>query len=137
MSRFKFAALLSVALSAAACHDNVSPPLPTTPSPPSVTDTFSGTLTLNGASTYAFSVSGLGFVYATLTSITDSSAIVGLSLGTWNGAACATVIANDQATQGTVVTGTVAGLGTLCARVYDTSGKVVSPLDYQITVTHP
>ena len=58
------------------------------------------------------------------------------TIGTWNGISCTIILANDNALQGTTVTGTASGVGTLCARVYDV-GKVTSPLDYQITVIHP
>lgn len=135
MSRFKFAALLAVTLSAAACSKSTTAPTTTTTAT-NVTDTFNGTLNRNGATNFQFSVSAAGFVYATLTSVADGTTVVGLSLGTWNGTSCAVVLANDQAAQGTTVTGSVTGIGTLCARVYDV-GKVVDPLDYQVTVVHP
>ena len=134
MSRFPLAAIVAAVLFNSACSN--TPTTPTTPTATTVTDTFSGTLSRNGASSYAFSVATAGFVYATLTSVADSTAIVGLSLGTWTGTSCTVVLSNDQAVQGTTVTGSVTGLGTLCARVYDV-GKVASPLDYQITVVHP
>ena len=135
MSRFKLAAAMAVMLSAAACSKSTATSPTTTPAA-NVTDTFTGTLTRNGATNFQFSVSAAGFVYATLSSVADSSTVVGLSLGTWNGTSCAVVLANDQAAQGTTVTGSVTGIGTLCARVYDV-GKVVDPLDYQVTVVHP
>ena len=134
MSRFPLAALVAAVLFSSACSN--TPTTPTTPTATTVTDTFSGTLNRNGASSYAFSVSAAGFVYATLTSVADSTTVLGLSLGTWTGTSCTVVLSNDQAVQGTTVTGSVTGLGTLCARVYDV-GKVASPLDYQITVVHP
>lgn len=135
MSRFKLAAAMALMLSATACSKSTVTSPTTTPTT-SVTDTFAGTLTRNGATNFQFSVSAAGVVYATLTSVADSSTVVGLSLGTWNGTSCAVVLANDLAAQGTTVTGSVTGIGTLCARVYDV-GKVVAPLDYQVTVVHP
>ena len=137
MSRFTIAAMLVAALSAAGCSNNTTTS-PTTPTVTPVTDTFTGTLTHNGASSFAFSVSAGGLVYASLTSVADPSVVVGLSLGTWNtgSSSCTTVIANDGALQGTTITASATGIGTLCARVYDV-GKVVDPLDYQITITHP
>ena len=134
MSRFSLAALVAAVLFNSACSN--TPTTPSTPTTTTVTDTFSGTLSRNGASSYAFSVAAAGFVYATLTSVADSTTVVGLSLGTWTGTSCTVVLSNDQAVQGTTVTGSVTGLGTLCARVYDV-GKVASPLDYQVTVVHP
>jgi hypothetical protein len=129
---------VALALAGSACSDDTttSTPLPTTPTP-SVTDTFTGTLTRNGASTFGFSANAPGYVYAALTSIADASVPVGLSLGTLNSTGgCSIVLSNDNAVQGTLITGSVTAAGNLCARVYDV-GKVVNPLDYQITVTHP
>ncbi len=110
-----------------------------TPQPATVTfpDGATATLTPNGAATYPFVSQTLGTVTATLTTLAaDSGVTVGLSIGTWNGTSCQTIIANDKAVQGTVVTGTVTSAGTLCARVYDASG-LSAPVDYQITVVHP
>ena len=135
MRRFSLAAMVAAVLFNSACSNSPTAATTTT-TPETVTDTFSGTLTHNGASSYAFSVSAAGLVYATLTSVADSTTLVGLSLGTWTGTSCTVVLSNDQAVQGTTVTGSVTGIGTLCARVYDV-GKVGNPLDYQVTVVHP
>jgi len=135
MSRFTLAALVAAALSMSACGSN-TPTTPSTPVVPStVTDTFSGTLSTNGASSFPFSVSAAGAVYLTLTSVADTSIAVGMSLGTWNGTVCSAILSNDAAIQGAAITGSATNIGNLCARVYDV-GKVVSPLDYQITVVH-
>jgi hypothetical protein len=139
MSRFTLAGIVAFTLVAAACSDNTptTPTTPITPTTPTVTDTFTGTLTKNGASTFGFSANAAGYIYAALTSVADTSVAVGLALGTLNSAgACAIVIANDAAVQGTTVTGSATAAGNLCARVYDV-GNVVTPLAYQITVTHP
>lgn len=140
MSRFTLAGLVALALSAGACGNSTSSSTTTTTTSPTtsttVTDTFSGTLTRNGASSFAFSVSARGVILATLTSLADSTAVVGLSLGTWSGSSCTVVLSNDQAVQGASITGAASGVGTLCARVYDV-GKSTTPLDYQITVVHP
>lgn len=136
MSRFPLAVLVASALFVSACSNSPTTPTTTTTTT-SVTDTFSGTLNPNGASSFPFSVAAQGFVYATLTSVADQTTIVGMSLGTWNGTACSTSgIQNDQAVQGATITGSVSGVGTLCVRVYDV-GKVVGALDYQVTVVHP
>ena len=136
MIRFKLEALVAVVLSAAACNKTTTPIAPTVTPPVSVTDTCAGTLSKNGATNFQFSVSSAGSVFATFSSVADPSTVVGLSLGTWNGTTCAVILANDQAAHGTTVTGLVTGIGTLCTRVYDV-GKVVDPLDYQVTVVHP
>ena len=138
MSRFKFAATLAIALSAAACSNNntVTAPTPTT-TPVSVTDTFNGTLNRNGAASFPFNVSAQGVVYATLTSVADTTVPMGFSLGIWNTttSVCSMVLSNDAAVQGTTLTGSATNIGQLCVRVYDV-GKLVDPLDYQLTVVH-
>src|SRR3954452_6115135 len=118
---------------------NNTPTAPTTPTTPTTTtETFSGTLTLNGASSYAFVVTSAGTVTATLTTVDPAaSPNFGLALGTWNGAACQVIIANDAALVNTTVTGTVSAATTLCARVYDSQGKVTAGVNYTISVVHP
>ncbi len=130
---FLLAALVAVA---AACGDDAT--TPTTPTPPvTVTETFSGTVTRNGAATHTFATQASGSVTATLTTLgPDSALVVGLSLGTFNGSACQLVITKDDATQGTVVTGGVSTLGNLCVRIYDV-GNITDPITYDITVVHP
>ena len=122
--------------SGVACKSSTSTVAPSTSTATVVTDVFDGTLTPNGATTFPFNVSSSGTVYATLTTVADPAALVGFSLGTWNGASCTIVIANDQAAQGTIVAGAATGVGQLCVRVYDV-GKVVDPLGYTITAVHP
>jgi hypothetical protein len=134
------ATLLALAtLTTVACGDDETTPptTPTTPTTPTVTETFSGELKVNGASSYAFIVTAAGSVTVTLTSVDPAGTTsFGLSLGTWNGAACQTVIANDAALLNTTVTGSVTAATSLCARVYD-AGRLASPLNYTITVVHP
>jgi hypothetical protein len=124
-------------LMAAACGDD-DPTTPTEPTPPAtVTENFSGTLNPNGGATHPFAAQRSGTISATLTAVAPDSAIVmGLSLGTWNGAACQIVLANDNATQGTVVTALASSLGSFCVRVYDV-GRLVEPTSYELQVVHP
>ncbi len=88
--------------------------------------------------THAFTTTTTGTVTATLTNMApDSTLKIGLSMGTWNGATCAIVLANDQAVRTSVVTGTVSTLaGNLCVRIYDVGG-ISEPTDYEVTVIHP
>ena len=131
------AAVLAFALVQTACSQDINPLVPTNPGTP-VTETFTGTLTLNGADTIPFSVSRSGSVSAAIASLApDATITVGLSLGTWNGAACSTVISNDSATVGTTVTGAADREGRLCVRVYDAAGSLPQPTDFQLTVVHP
>jgi hypothetical protein len=134
-------ALLALVVTAGCSDDD----FPTTPTelPPSVTETFSGTLTPNGAATHLFVASRSGTITATLATLNpsttgpDTPLLVGLSLGLWNGAFCETILANDQATQGSTVTGNASSATTLCARVYDARARVVEPTAYEVQVEHP
>jgi hypothetical protein len=102
----------------------------------SITETVSDTVTVNGALTAPFTVSTIGAVTARLTALApDDTVTVGLSLGTWNGAACALIITNDAAVLNTTVTGTAQSIGQFCARVYDV-GKLTAATDFTIEITH-
>ena len=129
--------VLPLALLAAGCGGLIDE-LPTTPDPVIVTETFTGTLTVNGAATHLFFTSATGTVTATLTSLGETPPEkIGFSMGTLSGATCSIVLANDQAVVTSVVSGTVSSLsGTLCVRVYDV-GTLTAPVDYTFTVSHP
>src|ERR1700681_4737916 len=127
--------LLLMAGAAASCGGTIASAL-TTPTTTS-TDTFSGTVTRNGAFTYPFAVTAAGTVQASYTSIgTDNTIPLGLALGTWDGVACQVLIVNDNAAAGVVVTGTASAAGSLCLRVFDV-GYIVDPLSYEVKVAHP
>ena len=134
-TKLLIAMMAGLALAAGACTDD--DPLPSTPSPTPIVDTFAGTLTRNGGVTEPFSVNASGDVRAAISKLEpDATVIVGLSIGTWNGAACQTVISNDNATQGTAVVGTADRQGRLCVRIYDARGTLPEPTSYEISVTH-
>jgi len=127
--------LLLVAALGVACEDNTITTTPT--STTTTTQTFSGTLRVNGAETFQFSSTARGSITATLTSVgPDSTTMIGVSLGTWNGTSCQIVLANDQTAQGAGLLGTVSGVGNLCLRVYD-PGKLTEPVSYSVDVSHP
>jgi hypothetical protein len=130
------AAGLAAAL--AACGGN-NPTIPTPPAnPPTITDTFSGTLNKNGAVIHSFTVAAAGSVSATLTDLApDSTQPIGMSLGTWNGAACTLVIANPGATKGTAISGQVNSVGNFCVMLNDAAGTLPDRVTYTVTVTHP
>ena len=132
MSRLKLFAVV-FALGAAGCHSTTTP---TTPTATPITDTFLGTLTVNGGVTHQFAAARSGTIQETLTALSpDSTVILGISLGTWNGNSCQVVLAKDNATLGSIVLGTASSAGTLCARVYDV-GNLTEPASYEITVVH-
>jgi hypothetical protein len=131
-----FRALLLLAPLAAGCGDD-DPTTPTAPTPVAVTETFSGTLTRNGGITHEFAVQQAGTVAVKLAALApDDTVIVGLSLGTWNGAVCQVILPNDKAALNTTVTGSAQNTGFFCARVYDATGALAGATDYSIEVTH-
>ena len=130
--------LISFLAGSIACGDD-TPTAPTeTPTRTQTTETFSGTLNVNGAATHSFSATGSGEIRVTLTELTpDSAAVIGVSLGTWNALAntCQIVLANDSATQSAVVVGNAGQAGSFCARVYDV-GRLSGATGYSLTVLH-
>jgi len=92
-------------------------------------------VTVNGAVTQPFVVLTAGSVVARIAALEPTDAVVGLSIGSWNGVACQIVLANDNAANGASVTGTATVTGNYCVRVYDV-GKLTQAAGYQITVTH-
>jgi len=125
-------------LLAAGCgSDPVAPTTPTAPT--AVTDTFAGTVTRNGATSHPFPVgsAGGGDVIAVLKALSpDATAVVGMSLGTWNGTACQAVLSNDRATVSSSLLGRATSAGTLCVRIFDV-GTLIEPQDYEVEVVHP
>src|SRR5215813_2225935 len=137
------AILLSVAvLATGACSNDTLSSLTTPTNPVTVTDTFTGTLTQNGAFTHPFTTASLGAVTVTIVNLApNSSQIVGISLGVWNGSACSTSpqtggASSDSATTGSSITLNASAAGSLCVRLYDV-GFVTSPVLYSLQVTHP
>jgi len=129
--------MLFAASAASGCGSD-TPTTPITPTLPPTTEQFSGDLNRNGATTHPFTVTGTGAVTATLTTLApDSTVAIGMALGTWNGTACAIVIANDGAVQGITVTGATSGVGALCLRMSDSGGKLTATASYTVTVVHP
>lgn len=129
----------AIALSVWGCGDDGKTASPTTPTatPTTATETFEGDLNPNGARTFPFTAQAAGLVAATLTTVSpDASLTIGMSLGTWNGSACQIVLANDNAIQGTVVTGSASSSGSLCVRVYDV-GRLTQAITFVVTVVHP
>jgi hypothetical protein len=126
--------VLLAALAAAGCGDD---PItnPDAPTPTAVTETYTGTVTINGAITQPFVVQTAGTVSAAFTALEPAEARLGLSIGTWNGVVCAIVLANDDAPVGASVTGSATATGNYCVRVYDV-GKLTQAVEYQLTVTH-
>ena len=132
--------MVSLALGAAGCDNNIS--LPTNPSGPveTITESFAGSITPNGAVTYFYNSTAAGNMTATILTLKpDSTVAVGLAIGTWDVIQnkCQTVISNERASQGSTVTGQVSAAGSLCVRIFDTSGTLTGTSQFEIIVVHP
>jgi hypothetical protein len=130
--------LVPIAAIAFGCSGDIAN-LPTTPDPVFVTETFTGTLNVNGAATHNVFTGATGTVTATLTSLGENPpAKVGISLGTLGTTnVCTVVLHNDTAIVSTELLGTVSTLsGSLCLRIYDV-GALTGPVDYTLTIRHP
>ena len=130
-------AIALTTLGISACDgDDTTPTTPTVPVS-NTTETFAGSININGAATFTFPTSAAGTVNATLRTITPDSTIqVSLSLGTWNGVNCQVVLNNDRASQGGSITGSVSGAGTLCVRISDI-GQITQQTGFEVVVVHP
>jgi hypothetical protein len=130
--------VLAVAIAGAGCDPQTTntPTTPTTPTNPT-TESFTGSVTVNGAVTFPFISTASGYVQATLKTLApDVDIKIGLALGTWNGIICQVILANDVTTPGITVTGSVAAAAPLCVRIYDV-GQLTQPNTFEITVIHP
>ena len=141
MRRASFLSLTLVAvlaLTSVGCDSGENTPTtPTTPGP-TVTETFAGTLTVNGAATFTFATTTTGIITATLRSIAPvATAQVGLAIGTWNGVSCTVQLVNDRITAGLAVTAQVnAANASLCVRIYDV-GQLTETATFEVVVVHP
>jgi hypothetical protein len=123
------------ALASTGCGSDDSVNIPSQPTPVTIVQTFDGTLTVNGARTHNFPVERPGTVSAQVKTLSDGAATLGISLGTWNGAACQIIISNTAAVLNTTVTGTATTAGQFCVWLNDV-GKLTSGIDYSVDVTH-
>ncbi len=130
-------ALALPALGAAGCDSTTTPTsTDTTGTPVTITETYSGTVAVNGAATFSFGVTAAGSVTATYKTISPTAtATMGIALGVWNGTSCNVVIANDNAIVNTTVVGTASAAGTLCVRAYDI-GKLTATQNIEVAITH-
>jgi hypothetical protein len=132
--------LVVLALVSAGCSEDDLPTGPTV-TPTIITEPpFTGTLTPNGGITYPFIATSFGAVVSTIVALDpspDNTVRVGMSLGTWNGTVCQTILANDNSFIGTVINGQVTTAGQLCVRIYDAQGSLTEPVNFDIRITHP
>ena len=129
-----FSVLILACAAAVGCAEDAVPTEPVE-TPVQISETFDGSITINGAFTHTFVTGRAGQATATLTSLSpDSAAIVSFVFGTWNGQYCQAILFKDDATSGANLTGN-ASLGSFCVRVADV-GRLTAPTSYSITVQH-
>jgi hypothetical protein len=127
---------LLIATTVVGCgSSNDTPSVPTQPTPVAIVESFPGSLNVNGARTHSFTIDRAGAVSAQVKALSDQAATLGLSLGTFNGVACAIIISNTAAVLNTTVAGTAQSTGQFCVWVNDV-GKLTAGVDYTIEVTH-
>jgi len=126
--------VIALSLAAAGCSDPVAPATPT-PVPPTITETFDGTLLVLGLNTHVFTVQQVGGLKVSIANITPSAA-VNLGVGTSSVSGCL-VISNLTAVASSAVqiSGTATVPGAFCVSVSD-PGSLVEPVTYTVTVTH-
>ena len=130
-----YAIVLALALAGGACKKEDTPTAPTaTPK----TDTFSGTVQVNGRGIHNFTVEQSGQVSVTLTTTTPSAVPMGIGVGTPGENACG-ILAGASVTSSAGSTAQLTGVvspGTLCVTIFDV-GNQTAAVTYTVTVTHP
>ena len=129
----------AIATVAAACGSSTIAPTTPPVRPAVITQTFSGTLAVQGASSHNFIVIVTGKIAVTLTSVGPPSVPIGVGLGVPSGLQC--VLSFGQGSAATVEPGPspqingTALAGTFCVEVYDV-GNLTAPTAYSVTVDH-
>jgi len=128
---------MTVALASGACNLLNDVTSPDTSSPSSSSETFGGTVGVQGSSRSTFTVAQQGTVTVTLSAVSPSVAM-GLGIGTPNGAtACAMTSSTTTALAGPTPQLTVTQApGNYCVNVYDV-GNVTASVTYSVVVAHP
>ena len=145
--RFMLPAAIVAALLGAGCEEaaNVLPPTPPI-AEATVTETFTGTVSVLNVSSHNFFVGVTGKLAITLTAVspsgdpdTASDVAVGLGVGVPAGFSCALTLGSDAsktvtASSSAHIKGTAIS-GTFCVSIYDV-GNLTDSIDYTITVAH-
>lgn len=140
--------VVTLALPLSACGDSDTPTSPTdttTPTEtavePTISESFTGRIGVNGAAFYSFEVTQYGTVNLTLHNVggvtgVPESVWVGLGIGIPDGTDCSTTTStNTQAGAGPHVSSVLAA-GTYCARIYDV-GNLAAPAPFDVLIAHP
>jgi hypothetical protein len=126
---FASAALLAVTVASCGCST------PAAPSPVLTTDTFSGTLIPGQRVVHPYVVKAAGQVTTTLSALSGSS-VIGIGIGTWDGATCTVGTHAENVTAGGFFLTDVPISQNLCTLVYDVGG-ITTTATYTVTVSHP
>jgi len=131
-------ASLALACTLACGSSSSSSAAPTSPSTTRTTDTFTGTVAIGGSDFHNFQVAATGTVDATLTAVTPSGTVMGLSIGTPADSKCAPLAgASVNATAGSSVQlSGIVSPAALCVAVSD-AGNQGGAVSYTVTVVHP
>lgn len=132
-------AMLLPALTAACSQGSSSGSTVASPSPPTKTESFSGTLAQTGSAVHTFTVSATGTTSIAFTDVAPLATMsLGVSLGTYSSSVCTVVsTVNDARAGSTALSGTAAA-GSYCVKVFD-SGNIMqdTAVTYTVQVVHP
>jgi len=113
---------------------------PTTPEPPSVTQTFTGTIGPNGSAFYSFTVSQQGTVSFQLASVQRAGVDVPdnltLGLGGPRGTDCVTTTSITVGASASTLLAASETPGVYCVRVWD-AGILPSAVTFSVNITRP
>jgi hypothetical protein len=126
--------LMSCSVWLGGCGDPV-PPVTPTPVEPTIVETFTGTLTVLGVSTHAFTVQQVGGLNVSITEVVPGAA-VSLGVGIPGSTGC-TVISDLTAAPSAApqISGTATVAGQFCVSVADV-GNLVETVIYTVVVQH-
>ena len=133
------AVVFSAALSGASCNllNNITSPSSQTTPTTNATETFAGSLAVQGTSRFTFTVTATGTVTATLATLSPNVA-VGMGIGTPSGTTgCTLTSSNSSALAGSTPQITVSQpAGSYCVSVYDV-GNLTAAAAFSVIVVHP
>lgn len=126
--------LMSCSICLSGCGDPI-PPVTPTPVAPTIVETFTGTLTVLGVNTHAFTVQQVGGLKVSITEVVPGAA-VSLGVGTPGLTGC-TVISDLTAAPSVApqISGTATVAGQFCVSVADV-GNLVEAVIYTVVVQH-
>ena len=135
--------IVLIAVAACTSGNPASTLVPTIGTPPSTTDTFTGSVAVGGSDVHGFTLTNGGQINVTLTAAGPPSNVV-MGLGIGNVVQSLTGVTCSLLTNGTIntaagttpqISGTTQA-GSYCVAVYDV-GNLSAAISYSVTVVHP